>query len=640
MNVLEFFTNAGYSVCSVSICLCMLFAYFLKNHQEKLELKSIYFILDLIAIIIMSILEQVYVIYYSSVGMDGPYSVLLYQLYSLAIVIITFFSWMFVIEYRVSMRPEEIKNSKRHYIYYVLIMIIQAVITVAIFASPVKIYKNYGIYTFKSLSISISLIYSLLSTSIFVFSLYFRNKTITKQDLYPSVVSLVIVILVLAYRIITGIDINIESYQFTIFVLGVFFTVENQDYKLLSMAKDKQRVAQSATKSQQDFLANMSHEIRSPMNTILGLSQLLLKEPDLTKPTVMDDMKNIHKEAVSLLSVVNNIADFSYVISTNNELDEKVYDLNGAVLALNKDIVSKITNDDVSFVCNVDEAMPKKLLGDSKKISKVLFSILNNIISHTTSGEIRLDVKSGKKDGEMLQIEFLIVSDNTVANKEIFDVNSDNLIADAEGDKLNSSSIGLLIAKNLTKSLNGKLEFAQEGEKGIKYRFTITQKVIDATPIGSEIKNEIVSAVNKFDLSGKKVLIVDTNVVDAKGVKRLLDDYNLSTDICSSGSEAIEIVKNNRYDLIMIEYMMPTLDGVQTLIGIKKEVSYTPLTIVLAASSYSAEKDKYVKDGFNEYLAKPVNAEELDIVLHKMFYESQGSVSTTNQASVDEGGLI
>ena len=323
LNRVMFTANAGFSVSSIFICLVILLSYFLKNREKKLEKRSIYFILDLCAIILMSLLEVVYVIYFIEVGMDGPYAVTLYHLYSIAILIATFFSWLFVISYSAFIHNDEKEHRIRRYIEYAFIGTAELIIAVMVFALPVSIETNYGLYTFKSLSITVTIVYTLLSTLLFVFFLYFKNQTITRRDLYPSIISLIMVCMILVYRLVTGIDINIETFQLTIFALGVFFTVENQDYKLLETAKQKQIAAQNANQSQKDFFANMSHEIRSPMNTILGLSQLLLKEKQMTKESLYSDMNHIHDSAVSLLSSINNITDFSYIISGKDEVEEK-----------------------------------------------------------------------------------------------------------------------------------------------------------------------------------------------------------------------------------------------------------------------------------------------------------------------------
>ena len=483
-KVLSFSLNAGFSLCSIFICLCILFAYFLKNREKRLEEKSIYFILDLCSITIMSIVEIIYVLYFINVGVDGKYANALYHLYSLTILSTTFFSWVFVISYRLSLNEDATKKGNSKYVFYTIIGIIQLIIGIMIFVMPVNIYAHYGIFTFDSFPITAILVYVLVSTTSFVFMLYYKNKNITNRDLYPSIVSLVLICLLLVYILIKHVDINIETFEFTIFTLGVFFTVENQDYKLISLAKQKQAAAEKATSSQQDFLSSIAHGIRSPMNTILGLSQLLLQDDNLTKESVKDDMTSIHDASTSLLSLINNITDYSYLISDKGEVLEKEYDIQDVLFELNSAALTKITNSNVDFNLSVTDGVPKKLLGDSEKVTRTLLNILSNAISYTETGDISLEVKGEKKGKNIIQLEFLIKTTGVSKNKDVIDIDSPKFMELGTGGSIDgnidNSILCIQIAKDLTDVLNGHLEVVSEEGSGTTYTLTINQKESDS----------------------------------------------------------------------------------------------------------------------------------------------------------------
>ena len=483
-KVLSFSLNAAFSLCSIFICLCILFAYFLKNREKRLEEKSIYFILDLCSITIMSIVEIIYVLYFINVGVDGKYANALYHLYSLTILSTTFFSWVFVISYRLSLNEDATKKGNSKYVFYTIIGIIQLIIGIMIFVMPVNIYAHYGIFTFDSFPITAILVYVLVSTTSFVFMLYYKNKNITNRDLYPSIVSLVLICLLLVYRLIKHVDINIETFEFTIFTLGVFFTVENQDYKLISLAKQKQAAAEKATSSQQDFLSSIAHGIRSPMNTILGLSQLLLQDDNLTKESVKDDMTSIHDASTSLLSLINNITDYSYLISDKGEVLEKEYDIQDVLFELNSAALTKITNSNVDFNLSVTDGVPKKLLGDSEKVTRTLLNILSNAISYTETGDISLEVKGEKKGKNIIQLEFLIKTTGVSKNKDVIDIDSPKFMELGTGGSIDgnidNSILCIQIAKDLTDVLNGHLEVVSEEGSGTTYTLTINQKESDS----------------------------------------------------------------------------------------------------------------------------------------------------------------
>ena len=526
-DTLVFFTNAGFSVSSIFVCVCVLLSYFLKK-RGKLEEKSILFILDLCSIILMSIMEIVYVLYYTRVGPDGQYAIALYHLYTIAILIVTTFSWSFVISYRLSIREDKSNNTTKKIVYYTIVAIVQIILGILIFVMPVKIFPEYGIYTFKSLAITITVAYTLVSTTLFTFLLFFKNKDITKQDIYPTVVSYVVVILLLVYRLATGIDINVETFQLTIFTLGIFFTIENQDFKLIEVAKQKQEAAQKATSSQKEFLANVSHQIRSPMNTVLGLTQLVLQEDNLKTDSARQDIQTIHDTATALTTMVNNIMDFSDVVSGKDDIETNEYDMQTLVIKLDNDIIEKISEDSIGFDFNISNNVPDKLYGDSNKISKILYNILNIMTSNPKAGKISLYVDAAKKTDSAVEVEFTVKSTGVTINQESFNTSSGDLMELSE-EEINEKSLGLIIAKSLAERLNGKLELLSEMGKGTTCTLVLLQST-DASEIKktevSEEKEEKKEEPNADDIFEQSV----KEQFAARDIKKEVEEEKISEE--------------------------------------------------------------------------------------------------------------
>ncbi len=619
-TVLLFFTNTGFSISAICICLCVIFSYFFKNRKEKLEERSRYFILVLCSIIVMSLVEIGYVLYYLNVGEDGRYATLLYQLYFISILFTTFFSWAFVITYRLFLNSSDPKRNVLKRIFFALIVLIEVVIVVLLFVMPVEIYTNYGIYAFKSVPITVTLIYVFVSTSMFVALLYAKNDSITRRDLYPSVVSLVIVVLFLAHRLITGIDINIETFQLTIFALGIFFTIENQDYVLLNMAKQKQEDAENATTSQKDFLANMSHQIRSPMNTIMGLSQLLLEQDNITKESVREDITNIHEASVSLLSLINNISDYSHVLSEKEEIVNKKYDVRQMIFEVNSNVEEKIKSDDVSFSCNVSKSVPNELVGDSERIAKVLFNVLTSALANTKSGQVQLEVTGNPKKNDIFEYVFTIKLPGK--SRESLDVDN---AESAFGLNMDSESLGMLVAKNLAEAMNGKLEYLKE-ENG--YLFTLEQQSEEKLdPKTAKVEKE---EEKPFDLAGKRILVAEENETKRNLVKIILEKYNAKVDVCKNGEEAVDTVKNNHYDVIFLADQLPVFDGVLAYDKIKDLKLDIPKAILMVDTLTTEDKELYNSKGFSDCLVKPIEENEIKKVLTKIL---------ENETSLNEGGV-
>lgn len=445
-DTLIFFTNAGFSLASIWICFSIMFSYFLKSHDKKMESDNKNFMYYLISISVMSIVELIYVLYFLKNGFDTKLSKPLYFIYSVAILIATFSAWRYVISYSYKMRNKSEKSKK---MAYIAIIVVELIIGVLIAVMPVKIFANYGIYTFESIPITITLAYTLVSTSMFIFLLYYKNNNITRKDLYPTIASTILIILLLAFRLITKIDINVETFQLTIFALGIFFTLENQDYKLINVAKQKQEEAEKATKSQKEFISNLSHEIRSPMNTILGYSQLLLQDPNLSKEGSNKEIISIHDASISLLSLINNITDFSDSISNKEEVVESEYSIQELLIEINNRIHSRIVNNKIVFDYNVSEIVPRSISGDYDKLTKILYNVLSNSIAYSITGHIGLEIRGTKKDNNTFAFEFLVKTDGNNMEWKSFDVESSDFMSLGYGGQVDSNTLGLLVAKKV-----------------------------------------------------------------------------------------------------------------------------------------------------------------------------------------------
>ena len=636
-EVLIFFINAGFSISSIFICFCILTSYFFKNNKDNLEKKSIFFILCLFSIIMMCLAECLYVWYFIRNGLESPYAVTLYQIYSITILFSTFFCWLFVINYYASVHGNDEKANRRKNIFTGIILSIELVIAVMIFLLPVNIYSLYGVYTFKSLPITVILVYVLISTLSFVFLLYYNNDTITSGDLYPSVVSLIIICLFLVFRLVTGIDLNVESFQITIFLLGVFFTVENQDYELVKIARQKQVAAQNATNSQREFLANVSHEIRTPMNTILGLSQLLLEEKQVNRDTLYSDMKDINTASVSLLSLIKNITDFSSVSSEKEQLVETEYDIQELLFNLNNDVLNIINNENVHFDFVINENVPKKLLGDSTKISRSLLNIINYVISNTNNGQIFLDVKGENKE-DSYEFIYTISCGGSNLKQSSFDMDSDDFSLFDSTDRINSQLLGLLVSKYLVRNLKGKLEFFNEEGQDARYVSTLNQKVVDSTPVGNIIYKAMGETEKELDLTGKRFLVIDNNEVNTKLIKRLLEKYNPFVDICFSSSDGLDKFRETKYDLIFLDDVMPDFDASEVLAQMKNLMPVIPPVIALVENVDNESLNKYLNNGFSDCLSHPINYTELNSLLNRVFDNTEVD-NVETEISSDEGGV-
>ena len=403
---------------------------------------------------------------------------------------------------------------------------------------------------------------------------------------------------------------------FSFLVLGMFFTVESQDTKLLHQAVESREKAEIMNKAKSDFLTSVSHEIRTPMNTILGYSQVLLNEENLTEEIVKRDVVDIKDAGTHLLDLINNILDISRIESGKEVVEEREYRIEDLLLEINSLMCSKISRDVLDFSINVDANIPTTYSGDSDKIFRILVNVLDNAITHTKFGSVALNVGGAYVDNKF---KLSLIVSNT--GHEMQEADFNKTFEDFSRDSLNygSSSImlGLIVAKDLVNLLGGSIEFRNEKGKGTRYFISFDQNVVDDMKIGAiSFDNFTKKENNLVNFAGMKCLVVDDNAVNVKLAVRLLEQFGLETTSASNGSECIELVKSKNYNIIFLDHMMPGLDGIAT-VHILRDNGCTIPIIALTANSYSGSRQKYISEGFTDYLPKPFRYKDLKKILER-----------------------
>ena len=453
--------------------------------------------------------------------------------------------------------------------------------------------------------------------AITIIMLKFKN-TLVKNLRFPVIYFITLFAFLVAIEFIWfEYRVNYIYFVFCFLHMGMFFTIESQDKRLLTQVENGRKEAEIANKAKTEFLSNISHEIRTPMNTILGFSQALLEEKELTEDIVKRDAVNIKEASSSLLELINNILDVSRIESGKEVVDSKDYKLENLLLEVNSIVSSKVSKDVLEFKINVDPNIPTIYNGDSNKIYKILINVLLNAITHKKFGSVSLDV-GGAYVGDSFKLSFVISNTGHEMTEAEFNKSFEDF---AEGTSTNSAvdsvKLGLIVAKRLIEIVNGNIDFKNEKGKGTRYIISIDQKVVDDMRIGNVfIESKYNYDENKYDFTDKKVLIVDDNKMNIRLAERLLSQFKMNITSAYNGKECIDLVKNNAYDIILLDHMMPELDGVAT-VHILRESGVTLPIIALTANSYTGSKDNYIKEGFTDYLAKPIRYRDLYRLLAK-----------------------
>ena len=418
-------------------------------------------------------------------------------------------------------------------------------------------------------------------------------------------------------------DLSIVSSIMAFVMSLIYFTMENPDLKIITeLEKDKEE-ANEASKAKTDFLSNMSHDIRTPMNAIIGFSESLLTE-DLPQGQ-KNEVQSIYDAASTLLEIINNILDVSRIESGKEEKKEKTYEVRKIIMQLSSVITAKVDQNKVSFNININKDVPKFLIGDELKIYQILMNLLSNAVKYTDEGHIDFNITS-ENVGDMATLKF-VVADTGIGIKES---DYDKLfikfsrIHNQENYKsIEGTGLGLVITKKLVELLGGTIEFTSKYKEGTTFIVTLPQKIDYSAIENAEVNTQSKVSVGNvhFDGSLYDILIVDDNILNLKVAERILSDYKFHITCLQSGEEAIIKLKEGaRYYLIFLDNMIPIMDGIQTLRTLKNIPNIKlPPVIALTANAMVGMKEFYLKEGFDGYISKPINREELQVLLNNIF---------------------
>ncbi|MDR0383263.1 MAG: response regulator [Spirochaetaceae bacterium] len=413
----------------------------------------------------------------------------------------------------------------------------------------------------------------------------------------------------------------------TIFDMALRFV---NDKKLDALTKK----AEAANKAKSVFLANMSHELRTPMNAVVGLAELMPADNlNGTQKTYLYDIRRMSK---ALLGIINDILDFSKIEAGKMDIIPVHFNLT----SLFNDIVSicgfMARGKALEFKTYKDEALPDVVYGDELRIRQILINIINNAVKYTRSGYVYFKLaKETGADGHAYIVATVEDTGIGISNDDMpklfgtfqrLDTNKNRVVS--------GTGLGLAITKHLLDILGGSIKVESEYKKGSI--FTVNIPLIPGDPLKVEKETDISNFVVSRERSLIKILAVDDSPVNLTVIKGYLAEHNMDADTCGNGKEALFKIAHNKYDIVFLDHMMPEMDGVETAMRIRALDGeyYKKLPVVaLSANAVSGSRELFINAGMNDFISKPIDANQLNNVLAKFLEPEKITVNYSVSAN-------
>lgn len=599
----------SFSICSFIFVLMFIIFYFSKERLNTLDTKmySCILVTNIIGIMIDVFGYFIFKIY----GSESFISILISKFY-----LVYYFLWayffllyIFVISFR-----EKTEYLLQKKFTKPSIILTSIIISLIVLIMPIQItYEDNVAY---SSGLSVNMVYGLcfIMVGIMLYCLLRNLKKISTKEYIPLLTFMVLSTFCMIIQK-TYPEITLMLMCHSIVTSLMYFTIENPDVKMVKELEVAKNEAEKANHAKSEFLSSMSHELRTPLNAIVCFSELLESKEGLDSES-KDFAKDIVSASHNLLDLVNGVLDISKIEAGKMELINKEYNSQELFNSLSTMVIPRIGDKPIDFKTVIASDIPPVLKGDTGKLKQIILNLLTNAVKYTDKGFIKYRVEC-INDFKNNQTKLIITVTDTGRGIKKEDI--DRLFKKFErleedrNTSIEGTGLGLAITEGLAELMGGKITVISDYGKGSTFKFVVIQEIVNVE-LKEESSNITSSDYNTFE--GKKALIVDDSKLNLKVAENVLKNFLVTTESVTSGLECLSCVNSKKYDIIFMDIMMPNMSGVEVLRKLRENGVNTPV-IALTADAIEGQEEKYMSEGFDGYISKPINKEKLSYVLNK-----------------------
>ena len=597
--------NISYCILSIIYCIILMVVYYCKKKIKSVE-NSIYSIL--LFVTFAGLLIELFIYLLLKIGID--YSFPVYYMMNKGM-LIYYIMWIYIFTlytFFLSKKDKDsiIKNKKKLYF-------VGAVLTIICIILPMKIVSINALLIPTGISVMYTYSLSAICIVLMIIFMILDRKNIKMKKYYPLYCLLVFGSICMIIQFFYPELLLLNPVQVIVCFI-MFFTIENPDVKMIEQLEIVREQADKANQAKTDFLSSMSHEIRTPLNAIVGFSECINESETLDE--AKDNAKDIVSASKTLLEIVNGILDISKIEAGMLEIVNSPYDAHELFEGLAKLIKPKMDEKALDFTYYIAPDLPPTLYGDHANLKKVVTNLLSNASKYTDKGFVRYEVNCIRNIDECKLIISVEDSGRGIKKDSIDKLFTKfQRLEEDRNTTIEGTGLGLAITKQLVELMGGKIIVHTVYGEGSKFTIVLTQKI--EKTIETEDAPKIKTTL---DLKDKKILLVDDNALNIKVATKLLERYNANNvTSVDNGFDCIEkITSGEKYDVILLDDMMTKMSGIETLHKLKEISNFNTPVVALTANAITGMREKYINEGFDDYLAKPIEKDQLIIVLNKL----------------------